>query len=79
MSQIVAGAVVGILIFLTGIRTMTLGLRAAAGPKLRWALGRFTATPATGLITGAILTAITQSSSATAAAALGLVDAKLLL
>lgn len=78
MSQIVAGAVVGILIFLTGIRTMTLGLRAAAGPKLRWALGRFTATPATGLITGAILTAITQSSSATAAAAVGLVDAKLL-
>lgn len=78
MSQIVAGAVLGILIFLTGLRTMTLGLRAATGPKLRWALGRFTANPAMGLVTGAILTAITQSSSATAAAAIGLVDAELL-
>ncbi|NLJ25887.1 MAG: Na/Pi cotransporter family protein [Firmicutes bacterium] len=78
MSRIVSGVLLGILIFLTGIRTMTLGLRAVAGPKLRWALRRFTANPAMGLITGAIMTAITQSSSATAAAAVGLVDAGLL-
>lgn len=78
MWLIVAGALLGILIFLTGLRTMTQGLRVMAGPRLRWVLERFTDNPFTGLITGAVLTAVTQSSSVTAAAAVGLVDAGLL-
>ena len=78
MVAIAAGTVLGILIFLVGLRTMTQGLRNAAGTRLRWILQRFTASPGLGLITGAVTTALTQSSSATVAAAVGLVDAKLL-
>lgn len=78
MLLMVAGALLGILIFLTGLRTMTQGLRLIAGPRVRLVLERFTVNPLMGLITGAALTALTQSSSATAAAAVGLVDAGLL-
>ncbi|NLY31034.1 MAG: Na/Pi cotransporter family protein [Firmicutes bacterium] len=78
MVAIAAGTLLGILIFLVGLRTMTQGLRTAAGKRLRWILQRFTASPGLGLITGAVTTALTQSSSATVAVAVGLVDAKLL-
>ncbi len=78
MIRLIVGALLGMMIFLTGIRTMTLGLRALSGPRLRWALERFTHHPVAGLCTGALLTALTQSSSGIAAAAVGLVDAGLL-
>ncbi|MGI6567053.1 MAG: Na/Pi cotransporter family protein [Firmicutes bacterium] len=78
MIALAAGTLLGILIFLAGLRTMTQGLRNAAGQRLRWILQRFTAKPAMGLITGAAATALTQSSSATVAAAVGLADANLI-
>lgn len=78
MFEIATGAVLGILIFLAGLRNMSYGLRAMAGPKLRWAIQRFAGHPAMGLFTGAVMTALTQSSSVTVAAVVGLVDAGLL-
>lgn len=78
MARLIIGAILGLLIFLVGIRTMTQGLRVLSRPRLRWVLEHFTSHPLAALATGAVITALTQSSSGTAAAAVGLVDAGLL-
>jgi phosphate:Na+ symporter len=57
---------------------MTDGLRALAGNAIRAGLMRFTRNPVTGAITGAISTAILQSSSATTVAVVGFVGAGLM-
>ena len=68
----------GIGLFLVGMLLMTDGLKALAGAKLRDILGRFTSTPFTGAVTGAVTTAAIQSSSATTVAAVGFVASGLL-
>ena len=68
----------GVGIFMIGMIIMTEGLRALAGDRIRKALMHFTRTPASGALTGAITTAILQSSSATTVAAVGFVGAGLL-
>ena len=55
----------GLGLFLVGMIIMTEGLRELAGDAIRAALMRFTSSPATGAVTGAVSTAILQSSSAT--------------
>ena len=57
---------------------MTEGLRQLAGDALRQTLARFTRSPTSGAITGAAVTALIQSSSATVVAAVGFVSAGLL-
>lgn len=57
---------------------MTEGLHRLAGNKMRAALMRFTRSPYSGAATGAITTAILQSSSATTVAAVGFVGAGLM-
>ena len=57
---------------------MTDGLRALAGKAIRAGLMRFTRNPVTGAMTGAVSTAILQSSSATTVAAVGFVGAGLM-
>lgn len=57
---------------------MTDGLRSLAGNAMRSALMRFTQTPLSGAMTGAITTALLQSSSATTVATVGFVSAGLL-
>ncbi|NEQ48117.1 MAG: Na/Pi cotransporter family protein [Leptolyngbya sp. SIOISBB] len=57
---------------------MTDGLRSLAGNAMRSALMRFTRTPLSGALTGAITTALLQSSSATTVATVGFVSAGLL-
>ena len=57
---------------------MTEGLRALAGNSLRNSLLKFTKTPGSGAITGAISTSILQSSSATVVATVGFVTAGLM-
>lgn len=74
LSQVVGG----IGIFMIGMIIMTEGLRALAGDRIRMALMHFTKTPASGALTGAVTTAILQSSSATTVAAVGFVGAGLL-
>ncbi len=68
----------GLGVFLLGVVIMTDGLRGVAGDALRGALTRFTRSPLSGACTGAISTAVLQSSSATTVAAVGFVGAGLL-
>lgn len=68
----------GLGVFLLGVVIMTDGLKGVAGNALRMALARFTHTPVAGACTGAISTAILQSSSAVTVAAVGFVGAGLL-
>lgn len=68
----------GLGLFLVGMIIMTEGLRELAGDAIRAALMRFTSSPATGAVTGAVSTAILQSSSATTVAAVGFVGAGLI-
>lgn len=68
----------GVGLFLLGMIIMTEGLRSLAGDAIRNALMRFTKSPYSGAATGAISTALLQSSSAITVAAVGFVAAGLL-
>ncbi len=68
----------GLGLFLLGMVIMTDNLKKLAGDQIRSALFRFTKTPSSGALTGAISTAIVQSSSATTVAAVGFVGAGLM-
>lgn len=78
MSTDVLRAVGGVGMFLIGMAIMTRGLRALAGPALRRALARLTASPWSGAATGAVATALLHSSSAVTVTAVGFVGAGLL-
>lgn len=78
MSQGILEAVGGLGLFLLGMFVMTDGLKRVAGRAIRSSLRRFTRSPITGAATGAITTAIVQSSSATTVAAVGFVGARLM-
>lgn len=68
----------GIGLFLLGMVILTEGLKELAGNALRRILVRFTKTPARGAATGALTTAIVQSSSVTTITAVGFVGAGLM-
>lgn len=68
----------GLGLFLLGMIIMTDGLHALAGNVIRAGLMRFTRNPVSGAMTGAVSTAILQSSSATTVAAVGFVGAGLM-
>ncbi len=68
----------GIGLFLLGMRLMTDGLKVAAGEALRDILATGTSTAARGIFSGALITAVVQSSSAVIFAVIGFVNAGLL-
>ncbi len=68
----------GLGLFLLGMVVMTDGLRGLAGDALARTLRRFTSSPSSGALSGALLTALVQSSSATTVTAVGLAGAGLL-
>lgn len=68
----------GLGLFLLAVRMITDGLKLAAGGMLRDLLGHWTYTHTRGLVTGIIITAIVQSSSAVTVAIIGFVNAGLL-
>lgn len=68
----------GIGMFLLGMDTMTGALRSLAGGQLRQLLSRVTTSPLRGVVTGAGVTAVIQSSSATTVMTVGFVGAGLL-
>jgi len=68
----------GIGLFLMGMVMLTDGLKAFAGEALRRALMRFTGTPLKAFGSGALVTAMVQSSSATTVTVIGFVSAGLL-
>lgn len=71
-------AIGGLGLFLLGMLILTEGLKGLAGGALRRILTRFTKSPYSGAATGALTTAIIQSSSATTVAAIGFVGAGLM-
>lgn len=68
----------GLGLFLLAVGMLTEGLRLAAGDGLRAILARSTRTPAHGIASGVLVTAIVQSSSAVTVATIGFVNAGLL-
>lgn len=78
MTFLVFKLVGGIGLFLLGMVLLTDGLKAFAGDALRRALMRFTGTPAKAFGSGALVTALVQSSSATTVTVIGFVSAGLL-
>jgi len=68
----------GIGLFLAGMLILTEGLRALTGGSLRKILSRYTKSPTSGAATGALTTALIQSSSATIVTAVGFVGAGML-
>jgi phosphate:Na+ symporter len=68
----------GIGLFLLGMTLLTDGLKAFAGPALQRALARFTGTPAKAFASGALVTLLVQSSSATTVTLIGFVSAGLI-
>jgi phosphate:Na+ symporter len=68
----------GLGIFLYGMKMMGDGLENAAGDKLKGIFDKITSNPIKGIATGAIVTAIIQSSSATTVMVVGFVNAGLM-
>ena len=68
----------GLALFLYGMEKMTDGLKAAAGQQMNRLLAKLTSTPILGAITGAIVTAVIQSSSVTTVLVVGFVSAGLM-
>ncbi len=74
----IASILGGIGLFLLGMQMMTDGLKLAAGNALRSILQSWTSSNTRGLLAGALITAIVQSSSAATVAIVGFVNAGLL-
>ncbi len=68
----------GLGVFLFGLRVMSQGLQKMAGGRLRAILGSLTRNRGAGLLSGFIITAVVQSSSATTVLIVSFVNASLL-
>lgn len=68
----------GLALFLYGMHMMSIGLEKTAGDKLKGILERLTKTPLLGVVVGAVITAIIQSSSASTVMVVGFVNAKMM-
>lgn len=78
MNPSIFNALGGLGLFLLGMVVMTDGLKKMAGDTIRRTIARFTKSPASGVATGATITAVIQSSSATTVTAVGFAGAGLL-
>ena len=68
----------GLALFLFGMEMMSDGLQKAAGERMRYILGLLTKNPIMGVLAGALVTAVLQSSSATTVMVIGFVSAGLM-
>ncbi|MCC5933540.1 MAG: Na/Pi cotransporter family protein [Balneolales bacterium] len=68
----------GVALFLLGMKMLTDGLKLAAGDTLRNLLSKYTSTPLKGVLSGVLITAMVQSSSAVIFATIGFVNAGLM-
>ncbi len=75
---LVGGLLGGLAIFLLGMEQMTEALKLVAGDRLRGVLSRLTKNRFVGLLTGAGITAVIQSSSVTTVMAVGFISAGLM-
>ena len=76
--EIIFGLLGGLAIFLYGMNLMSDSLQKVAGEKMRTILGMLTKNPLLGVLSGALVTAVLQSSSATTVMAIGFVSAGLM-
>ena len=72
------GLLGGLALFLYGMQMMSSGLEAAAGDRMKSILERLTANRFLGVLVGAAITAVIQSSSATTVMVVGFVNAGLM-
>ena len=75
---IVLGLLGGLALFLYGMQMMSAGLEAAAGDRMKSILERLTANRFLGVLVGAVITAVIQSSSATTVMVVGFVNSGLM-
>ena len=76
--QTVFGLLGGLAVFIFGMNMMSECLQKAAGEKMKSILGVLTKNPVMGVLAGALVTAVLQSSSATTVMAIGFVSAGLM-
>ncbi|MCC8159952.1 MAG: Na/Pi cotransporter family protein [Oscillospiraceae bacterium] len=76
--QIIFGLVGGLAVFIFGMNLMSECLQKAAGEKMKRILGLLTKNRLLGVLAGALVTAVLQSSSATTVMAIGFVSAGLM-
>ncbi len=76
--EILFGLFGGLALFLFGMDMMSDALQKAAGEKMRYILGLLTKNPVMGVVAGAAVTAVLQSSSATTVMVIGFVSAGLM-
>jgi phosphate:Na+ symporter len=74
-TDIVLGAIAGLVLFLYGVTLLATGMRAVAGDRMRRLLARATDNRVAGLASGTLATAILDSSSVTIIMVIALVDA----
>lgn len=68
----------GLALFLYGMQMMSSGLESAAGDKMKGILEKLTSNRLLGVVVGALITAIIQSSSATTVMVVGFVNARMM-
>ena len=68
----------GLALFLYGMQMMGNGLEAAAGDRLKQILEKLTSNRFLGVIVGALVTAVNQSSNATTVMVVGFVNAQMM-
>ena len=78
MQELIFGLLGGLALFLYGMDLMGEGLQKAAGNRMRRILEVLTGIPIIGVLVGALVTSIIQSSSATTVMTVGFVNAGLL-
>lgn len=76
--EIVLGLLGGLALFLYGMQMMSSGLEAAAGNRMKLILERITSNRILGVLVGAAITAVIQSSSATTVMVVGFVNSGML-
>ena len=76
--QTISGLLGGLAVFIFGMNMMSECLQKAAGEKMKTILGVLTRNPVMGMLAGALVTAVLQSSSATTVMVIGFVSAGLM-
>lgn len=76
--EIAIAALTSIILFIFGLESFSKELQKISGDSFRIVLGKITNIPIIGVLLGAIITSIIQSSSATSVIAIGLVNAGVL-
>ncbi|MBE5035623.1 Na/Pi cotransporter family protein [Gallibacter intestinalis] len=76
--QMIVTLLGGLAVFIYGMNLMSDGLQKAAGDKMRNILGMLTKNPVMGVLAGALVTAVLQSSSATTVMVIGFTSAGLM-